>query len=64
MRPPFLGLFELSFAGRLGLLLATNRRLLVMFSFADLRKNTGTGTGLLPATQRAVQAFVLFDSDF
>ena len=57
-------LFVFSLASRLRLLLPTYRRLFVVLSFADLGENTGTGTGLLPSSQGAVQRLVILDTDF
>lgn len=57
-------LFEFTFTSSLGLFLATNRRLLIVLSFANLSKNTGTCAGTFETTQRAVQGLIFLDSDF
>ena len=48
---------------RLRLLLATYRRLLVVFSLADFRENSGPCTGALESAQSTVKALVILNSD-
>ena len=57
-------LFEFAFPSSLRLLFALDRRLLIVFSFANLSENAGACARTFKPTQSAVQRLVVFYSDF
>lgn len=57
-------LFVLALASRFRLLLASDARLLIAFSFPQFGRNTGLYVLTLEPTQSAVQRFIFFYSDF
>ncbi len=54
----------LAFSCSLSLSLALNRRLLVMFAFANFCEHSATSTGALKATKCTIQRLVLFYTYF